>query len=121
MKEILQKVSYLKGLADGLKVNEETNEGKLLLEVIKVLEDMAFAIEDLDYRQNLIIEDIDEIDEDLGELEEYTYDLDLDLYDDYDDMEDFDFGDLDYDYFDDEEDFDFDDENDDFEEELIIE
>ena len=120
MKDILQRVAYLKGLADGMKINEQKDEGKLLLETIDVLEELALAIEDIDYRQDLIVEDIDDIDEDLADLEEFVYDLDIDSYTDFDD---FDFENIennyldDFDFFDDKED----DEDEDFEEDYIFE
>ena len=41
---VSEKVAYLKGLADGLGVKDSTNEGKLMLAVIDVLEAMAYDI-----------------------------------------------------------------------------
>ena len=35
-----ERVSYLRGLADGMKLNEDTNEGRLLKEIIEVLPGM---------------------------------------------------------------------------------
>lgn len=95
MNDILQKVSYLKGLADGSKIDTESNEGKLLVETIKILEDLAIAIDNLDYRQELILEDLEDFDYDLADLEGYVYDL----HDD--DFDDLDFGDFDFDDFED--------------------
>ena len=37
---VSEKVAYLKGLADGLGIKDSTNEGKLMLAVIDVLEAM---------------------------------------------------------------------------------
>lgn len=82
---ITEKVAYLKGLAEGLKVNEEKAEGKLLLAIIDVLDDMALSMEDLDEGMGELCEQVDEIDEDLGALEGDFYGLDED-----DDFEDFD-------------------------------
>ena len=39
--EISEKVAYLKGLAEGLKLDEETKEGKLIAAIIDVLDAMA--------------------------------------------------------------------------------
>lgn len=107
MKNLLQNVAYLKGLTDGLKINSDSDEGRVLIEIINTLDDFAEAIEDIEYRQSLIVEDLDEIDDDLADLEDYVYDNDLDFYD-YPKFDDFDFDDFDdanldeYDFFDEE-------------------
>ena len=44
MSNITDRVAYLKGLAEGMKLSEETNEGKLLLKMLDALEDMAEEI-----------------------------------------------------------------------------
>lgn len=109
MKNLLQKVAYLKGLTDGLNINKDSDEGKVLIEIINTLDNFADAIADIDYRQSLIVEDLDEIDDDLADLEDYVYDNDLDFYD-YSNFNNLDFEDFDEDTL---EDFDF------FDEELI--
>lgn len=117
MQDILQKVSYLKGLADGSKINTESDEGKLLLETIKVLEEMALVIDNLNYRQELIVEDLEDFDYDLADLEGYVYDLYDDGFDDFD-FDDFDFDEFEDNYIEPNEEFDFDefDEDEDVEE-----
>lgn len=97
MKSILERVAYLKGLADGLKIDTQNDEGKLLAETINVMESLALAIDDLEYRQDLIVEDMEDMDLDLSDLEGYVYDLDLDGFDDFDD---FDFDELEEKYLD---------------------
>ncbi len=42
--EITEKVAYLKGLAEGLGLDAQTKEGKILQTVIDVLDDMALEI-----------------------------------------------------------------------------
>ena len=63
MSEITNRAAYLKGLADGLKLDAETTEGKLLNEIITLLGDMAQDIEDLDEEQAFIEDRIDELEE----------------------------------------------------------
>lgn len=118
MREILQRVYYLRGLADGMKINDQKDEGKLLLETIEVLEELALAVENLDYRQDLIVEDLDEIDEDLADLEDFVYELDVESYSDFTDFDEIDFDEIDNDYFDE---YDFFDEEDEENEELVVE
>ena len=73
MENLCEKVSYLKGLCDGLQLDYETKEGKMIIGILDVLDEMAAAIEDLKDDQFEMQELIDEIDEDLGSLEEECY------------------------------------------------
>ena len=66
---IEKKVSYLAGLAEGLEISEKTPEGKLLLAIVDILDDMAEELKD-------VKEYTEELDDDLLELEEYVYDDD---------------------------------------------
>ena len=43
-----EKVAYLKGLAEGLGVDKETKEGRILDAILDILEDVAHDIEDLE-------------------------------------------------------------------------
>ena len=83
---ITEKVAYLKGLAAGLKISEESDEGKLFGGIIDALEDMALSISDLEDSFEELSGQVDEIDDDLGVLEEEFYCDDED--DDDDDDED---------------------------------
>lgn len=93
--ELSQRVSYLKGLMDGLKIDESTDEGKVLRIMADILDDMALSIEDIADEVDEVVEIIDDIDSDLGDLEEAVYfdddDEDLDDYVDYDDIDDDDY------------------------------
>ena len=68
-----EKVSYLKGLMEGLEVNESTKEGKILALMSDILQDMALAFEDVQDQIDEIVEVVDIIDEDLGNVEEELY------------------------------------------------
>ena len=46
-----ERVSY-KGLSEGMKIDENTNEGKLLMAIIDVIDDMFLAVEDLEEIQD---------------------------------------------------------------------
>lgn len=76
-----EKASYLKGLADGLNFDKTTAEGKLLAAIIDLLDEMTAEIdgigEDIDYLGDYV----EEIDKDLGELEEYCCGDDCDCCD----------------------------------------
>lgn len=75
---ITEKVSYIKGLAEGLKLEESTKEGKILLEILDLLKDMAYQIEDID-------SDLSEMADVVGDLDETVMDIQDELYGDDDD------------------------------------
>ena len=77
---LTEKAAYIKGLADGLDYNKETAEGKLIAALIDMVDEMAKEIALLDETVVELNDYIEEIDEDLGEVEEYLYD-DEDEYD----------------------------------------
>ena len=70
---LIEKVAYLKGLSEGLAVDENSAEGKLFAKIIEVLDDIACDIEEVYDVQDEIQAEIDEIDEDLAEVEEFLF------------------------------------------------
>ena len=89
MSEITNRAAYLMGLAEGLKIDEEKPEGKLIMAMIDLLNDMAEELEALDDEYDYDY-DYDDEDEDYGSDDEYEFDDDYDFDDDYsfDDEED---------------------------------
>ena len=69
--KITEKAAYLKGLCEGMKLDAESNEGKLLLAVVDLLGDMAREIEDLNENAMDLAEEIDQISDDLADVEEF--------------------------------------------------
>ena len=99
---ISEKSAYLKGLMDGLNLNTETNEGKMIAAIVDLLGDVTRRLADVEETTIAISDELDEIEEDLDAIEDFILDED-----DYDDDED----------WDDEEDEDeWDDEDEDYEE-----
>jgi len=86
MSFLLERVSYLKGLADGMELDQATKEGKLLVQILDVLDDMAQAIHELDEEVGDIDEYIELMDEDLTEVEEALFE-DIDDEDDDDEID----------------------------------
>lgn len=74
MSNITDRVAYLKGLAEGMKLSDETNEGKLLLKMLDVLEDMAEEVAALRNDYDELDEYVESIDDDLADMEEYLFD-----------------------------------------------
>ena len=73
MSDLTNKASYLKGLADGMKLDTEKNEGKLLEEIISFLGDIAEKIELIDDEQGFIADKIDDIEEVIDIIGEHVY------------------------------------------------
>ena len=99
---ISEKSAYLKGLMDGLNLNTETNEGKMIAAIVDLLGDVTRRLTDVEETTIAISDELDEIEEDLDAIEDFILDED-----DYDDDEDWD---------DEDEDEDWDDEDEDYEE-----
>ncbi|MBE6590377.1 MAG: hypothetical protein E7643_09400 [Ruminococcaceae bacterium] len=99
---LTERAAYIKGLAEGLELDKESKEGKIIAALMELCTDMASEIAS-------IKEDIEEIDEGLDYLDEYVEELDDDLQavEDYLDEECEDEDDS-YDFSDDDFDGDFD-------------
>ena len=103
---ISEKSAYLKGLMDGLNLNTESDEGKMIAAIVDLLGDVTKKLTAVEDTTIAISDELDEIEEDLDAIEDFIMD-DEDDYDDYEEDDD------DYD-FDDDEDEDYDDEGFDF-------
>ena len=99
---ISEKSAYLKGLMDGLSLNTETDEGKMIAAIVDLLGDMAKRVKDIEETTIAISDELDEIEEDLDAIEDFILDEDEDYEDDEDEWDDeededyeegFDFGD----------------------------
>ena len=104
---ISEKSAYLKGLMDGLKLDTESNEGKMIAAIVDLLGDVTRRLADVEETTIAISDELDEIEEDLDAIEDYILDEEDD-YDDEDEDDDYDFSDDDEEY---EEGFDFGDED----------
>ena len=88
-----EKSAYLKGLMEGLKIDTEKSEGKMIAAIVDMLEDVAYAITDIEENAQAVSDELDQIEEEMDAMEEYLFDDDEDDEDDEDDDEDYDFGD----------------------------
>ena len=94
-----EKIAYLKGLMDGMKLPEDDNT-KILRAIADCLDSMADELETESARVDMLEGDLDEINEDIDELDEVIGFLleEEDEDEDDEDDEDFDWED-DFDYF----------------------
>ena len=103
---ISEKSAYLKGLMDGLKLNTESDEGKMIAAIVDMLGDLSRKVTDIEDTTIAISDELDEIEEDLDAIEDFIMDSDDEDWDEeeeedeeWDEDEDyeegFDFGDED--------------------------
>ena len=71
--DICEKIAYIKGLAEGLSLDETTKEGKILNAIIDLLGDITEEICDIEDACDELMEQIDAVDEDLSSVEELIY------------------------------------------------
>ena len=104
---ISEKSAYLKGLMDGLKLNTESDEGKMIAAIVDMLGDLARKVTDIEDTTIAISDELDEIEEDLDAIEDFIMDVDDDEWDDEEEDEEWEEDDEEYG----EEGFDFGDED----------
>lgn len=74
--ETSESLGYLKGLIDGLDLDANKKETKVIKAIVDVLENLATDVDDMTEGLELVGEQIDAVDEDLADLEEFVYDDD---------------------------------------------
>lgn len=85
---ISEKMAYVKGLRDGVSLDAEKPEVRVIDAVLDLLGDVAAAIRDLDDQAEAVSDELDEIEESLDLLESVVYDEDDDEDDEDDEDED---------------------------------
>ena len=70
MSKLTDRISYLKGMAAGMKLNMEKDSNKLMLEMLTVMGEMAEEMAAMTEAHNDLNEYVESIDDDLAELEE---------------------------------------------------
>ena len=81
-----EKVAYLKGLAEGMGINEDAGQGKLFKVIIDILEALSLDLADTRDSMTDLSDALEAVSDDLCELEEEFYEDPWD--DDEDDDED---------------------------------
>ena len=84
--DIMEKVAYLKGLMEGMEIDTDKKEGKLLAAIVDVLEEIALDLEDLWDNTLELTEGLDAVSDDLEDVENVIFE-DEDDDEDYDDGE----------------------------------
>ena len=104
---VREKLSYIRGLMEGMNFDVTTDTGKLFAALLDAVTELADDVDDLGEEVDVLEEYVEEIDEDLGDVEEILFMTEGDEEEEDDD--DFDYND---DLDGDDDDIDFDDDED---------
>ncbi len=88
MEDLRGKLAYLKGLSEGLDLDNNSKEGKLFSQIIFLLEGMTDVIDNLQDDYDEMFEYVEAIDQDLTDLEDDVYEepFDDEEEDDFDEF-----------------------------------
>jgi hypothetical protein len=75
MKYINEKVAYLKGLSEGMKLAEASDEGKMIGQLLAVLEDICDALDGVTEAHDDLQDYVEMIDDDLTDMEDFLIDI----------------------------------------------
>ena len=95
---ISEKSAYLKGLMDGLDMDTDKAEGKMISAIVDLLCDVTKKLTNVEDTTIAISDELDQIEEDLDAIEDFILDEDEDDDDYEDDFEDDDFDDEGFDF-----------------------
>ena len=84
---ISEKSAYLKGLMDGMKLDTDSDEGKMIAAIVDMLGDLARKVTDIEDTTIAISDELDEIEEDLDAIEDFIMDSDEEDWDEEDEDE----------------------------------
>lgn len=68
-----ERASYIRGLMEGLQLDPDAKETKVINAIIDLLDDMCDAIEELEDGYDSLSEEIEELDDDLSEVEDMIF------------------------------------------------
>ena len=71
---LTEKISYIRGLAEGLNLDESKPEVKVINAIVELLDDMAYSVSDMEDLYDDLSAQVDEIDQDLADVESDIYD-----------------------------------------------
>lgn len=83
---VTERVAYLKGLVEGMDIDTSNKEGKILVEILGVLEDLAFSVTDLEENAAEVDDELEEIYDEIDEMATDLYDVEDDENEDEDDF-----------------------------------
>lgn len=94
---ITEKLAYIKGLCEGLKLDDSSKEGKILLAVVDLLGDVTEQVSENEGDINQIFDELDRVYDEIDAIDEDLTDVEDALYDEDEDDDDWDYDDDEYD------------------------
>ena len=85
---LTEKSAYLKGLMEGMNLDTEKAEGKMIAAIVDLLGDMAKRVKDIEETTIAISDELDEIEEDLDAIEDFIMDEDEEDWEEEDELDD---------------------------------
>jgi formylmethanofuran dehydrogenase subunit E len=76
MMTVTERVAYLKGLCEGMDLGEDSKEGKVLVAILDVLDELATTVTDLEEQTAELSDDLDDLFEEVSAIEEDFIDED---------------------------------------------
>ena len=73
MKDLRKRVAYLQGLMEGMDLPNNTGEGRVLSELVGVVDDIADSILELKAEQEDLVSQVDDLEDGITELEEEVF------------------------------------------------
>ena len=89
MMTITEKAAYIKGLVDGMELDESAKETKIIKALVDIIDDMALSIADAEDDIAVLADEIDDIEEHLEAVDVDLADVEDIVYDEYDEDDDF--------------------------------
>lgn len=80
MESLTNRIAYLRGLAEGMDISEKSAEGKIVLELIDIIDDVAAEFRELHDRVEEAEDYVEALDEDLEDVELYLFEDEERLY-----------------------------------------
>ena len=74
--DLTEKIAYIKGLAEGLSLDESKPEVKVINAIIDLLDDITYDVQNMEELYDELSEEVDEIDQDLADVEDELFDDD---------------------------------------------
>jgi DNA-directed RNA polymerase subunit delta len=88
MEDLNSRMGYLRGLSEGLGINDDTKEGKIIRQLISFLDDIVESVQSMQEDYDELFSYVEAIDEDLTDLENGFFEDDDDD-EDYEDDDDY--------------------------------
>ncbi|WP_176560173.1 CD1247 N-terminal domain-containing protein [Brevibacillus dissolubilis] len=86
MEHLDKRISYLRGVIDGMDLDQTSMENRILVDLIDLLDEVSTELKSVHTRVDEVEDYVEAVDEDLSDMEYLLYDdEDDDLYEDVDD------------------------------------